>query len=162
RARPERSRRWSWAPRPGRPRASSVSAPRRTGLDRAGKVGIPADRHRSVRSSAAPRDLMDQRLPNLFVIGAPKAGTTFMHHALDLVPEIYMSRVKEPGFFTSSRDYRLGVDYYVEAYFSHARGFRRRGESTPWYLYSDEARTRIAGLDADESPKFIVLVRRPS
>jgi len=38
-------------------------------------------------------------LPNFFIAGAPKAGTTSLYHYLDQHPEIYMSPVKEPSFF---------------------------------------------------------------
>ena len=38
-------------------------------------------------------------LPNLFVIGAPKCGTTSLHRYLDQHPRISMSAVKEPKFF---------------------------------------------------------------
>jgi glycosyltransferase involved in cell wall biosynthesis len=111
-------------------------------------------------SDTAP--VADPRTPNLFIIGAPKAGTTFMHHALGMVPDIFMSAVKEPGFFTSARDQRRGLGYYLDAYFAKAAGHPVRGESTPWYLYSDEAIERIAALPASEPPEFLILVRRPS
>jgi hypothetical protein len=39
------------------------------------------------------------RLPNFFIIGAPKAGTTALSEVLGQHPEIYMSPVKEPCFF---------------------------------------------------------------
>ena len=38
-------------------------------------------------------------MPNFLIIGAPKSGTTTLHYVLDQHPEIYMSAVKEPGFF---------------------------------------------------------------
>ena len=38
-------------------------------------------------------------LPNFFVIGAQKAGTTSLYEYLRQHPEIYMSPVKEPGYF---------------------------------------------------------------
>jgi hypothetical protein len=38
-------------------------------------------------------------LPNFFVVGAPKAGTTSLYHYLDQHPAIYMSPIKEPCFF---------------------------------------------------------------
>lgn len=105
---------------------------------------------------------MDQRLPNLFILGAPKAGTTFLHNALGLVDDVYMSGVKEPGYFTSERDQRRGLGYYLDAYFSGASNHAVRGESTPWYLYSTEACERIAEIYAESPPRFLVLVRRPS
>jgi len=39
-------------------------------------------------------------LPNFLVIGVAKAGTTALYEALKLHPQIYMSPIKEPGFFT--------------------------------------------------------------
>src|SRR5262245_13866340 len=40
-----------------------------------------------------------QRLPNFFVIGAPRSGTTSLYEYLKVHPEIFMSPVKEPDFF---------------------------------------------------------------
>ena len=105
---------------------------------------------------------MDRRTPNLFIVGAPKAGTTFMHHALGLADDVYMSEVKEPGYFTSSRDARRGLGYYLDAYFAAAAGHSIRGESTPWYLYSADATARIARMSSDEPPRIVVGVRKPS
>jgi len=45
-------------------------------------------------------------LPNFFVIGAQKAGTTSLYHYLAQHPQIYMSPVKEPYFF----DHELSSD----------------------------------------------------
>jgi hypothetical protein len=41
------------------------------------------------------------RLPNFFIAGAPKAGTTSLYHYLDQHPQVYMSPVKEPNFFAA-------------------------------------------------------------
>ena len=38
-------------------------------------------------------------LPDFFIAGVPKAGTTAMHVALGRHPALYMSVVKEPKFF---------------------------------------------------------------
>ncbi len=43
-------------------------------------------------------------LPNLFIIGAPKAGTTSLHDYLDEHPEVQMSALKEPNFFAPHLD----------------------------------------------------------
>ncbi|MFN7994633.1 MAG: sulfotransferase [Bryobacteraceae bacterium] len=40
-------------------------------------------------------------VPNFFVVGAPKAGTTSLYHYLDQHPEIFMSPIKEPNYFAS-------------------------------------------------------------
>ncbi len=39
-------------------------------------------------------------LPNFLVIGVAKAGTTALYEVLKQHPQIYMSPVKEPGYFT--------------------------------------------------------------
>jgi hypothetical protein len=40
-------------------------------------------------------------VPNFFIAGAPKCGTTSLYHYLDQHPEIYMSPIKEPNYFAS-------------------------------------------------------------
>jgi hypothetical protein len=41
------------------------------------------------------------RLPNFFIVGTGKAGTTSLHRYLRQHPQIYMSPVKEPSYFAS-------------------------------------------------------------
>jgi hypothetical protein len=41
------------------------------------------------------------RLPNFFIVGAPKAATTSLYHYLDQHPQIYMSAIKEPHYFAA-------------------------------------------------------------
>jgi hypothetical protein len=98
--------------------------------------------------------------PNLFVIGAPKCGTTFLHSVLDQFRDVFMSPVKEPGFFSADNSFAKGIEHYVKTYFGGARGERWVGEATPWYLYSASALSRMATLV--ESPRFIVCVRDPA
>jgi hypothetical protein len=51
---------------------------------------------------------MPQRtLPNLFIIGAMKSGTTTLHHAIGLHPEIFMLEFKEPRYFAGCQDIDL-------------------------------------------------------
>ncbi len=38
-------------------------------------------------------------LPNFFIVGAPKAGTTSLYSYLDQHPQVYMSPIKEPCYF---------------------------------------------------------------
>lgn len=39
------------------------------------------------------------RLPNFFIVGAPKAGTTSAYYYLKQHPQVYMSPLKEPHYF---------------------------------------------------------------
>ena len=113
-------------------------------------------------------------LPDFLVIGAPKAGTTALHAALDRHPALYMSPVKEPKFFLTdgpppSRGGGPGdvptwrehvwrrADY--EALFSPAAAGPLRGESTPFYLYDRQAQRRIRELIP--TAKLIAILRDP-
>jgi Sulfotransferase domain len=66
-------------------------------------------------------------MPEFFVIGAMKCGTTSLHGYLDEHPEIGMSRVKEPDFFVQDQPER--ADWY-ESLFPDAPV---RGESSIRY-----------------------------
>jgi len=42
--------------------------------------------------------------PNFFIVGAAKAGTTSLYEYLSKVPEIYMSPIKEPTYFSANME----------------------------------------------------------
>jgi hypothetical protein len=112
-------------------------------------------------------------LPDFFVAGAPKAGTTALHAALAQHPELYLSAVKEPKFFLTdgpppsqggpgdAKTYGEHVwrrsDY--EALFDAAPAGTLRGESTPFYLYRHDAQRRIKALVPHA--RLIIVVRDP-
>jgi hypothetical protein len=112
-------------------------------------------------------------LPNFFVAGAPKAGTTALHAALARHPELYLSAVKEPKFFLTdgpppdqggpgdAKTYREHVwrlaDY--EALFDAAPPGALLGESTPFYLFSQAAQRRIRALVPQA--RMIIVLRDP-
>ena len=105
-------------------------------------------------------------LPTFFIIGAPKAGTTSLHHYLDQHPEIQMSAIKEPQFFSGPPNgipYKMGqidrLDRYEELFDASVR---IKGESTAEYAVSP----RRAGVperikELVPEAKFIYLVRNP-
>ncbi len=113
-------------------------------------------------------------LPDFLVIGAPKAGTTALHAALDRHPALYLSPVKEPKFFltdgppptrgggpgdvTTWREHVWRREDY-EALFAPAAAGLLRGESTPFYLYDRQAQRRIRELIP--SAKLIAILRDP-
>ena len=112
-------------------------------------------------------------LPDFFIAGAPKAGTTALHSALARHPSLFMSAVKEPKFFLTdgppptkggpgdAKTYREHVwrqaDY--EALFDPAPSGTLRGESTPFYLYRHEAQLRIRALVP--RARLIIVLRDP-
>jgi hypothetical protein len=44
---------------------------------------------------------MSLRLPNFFIVGAPKAGTTSLYAYLEQHPQVFMCPLKEPNYFAS-------------------------------------------------------------
>ena len=62
---------------------------------------------------------------NLFVVGAAKSGTTALYHFLNLHPEIFLSPIKEPHYFSKdirfskfSDNYRNRNYFDLEKYFA--------------------------------------------
>lgn len=47
---------------------------------------------------------MSTAIPNFFIVGAAKAGTTSLYHYLAQHPEVYMSPIKEPNYFSTDID----------------------------------------------------------
>ncbi len=78
-------------------------------------------------------------LPNFFIVGAPKAGTDGLYYHLDQHPQIYMSPLKEPSFFSSE----IRLDNFVEELQS---GARISAESLRHYLDSGVTTKRFGGM----------------
>lgn len=100
--------------------------------------------------------------PNLFVIGAPKSGTTTLYDMLTQHPQIYMCSPKEPRFFSRDSEYRKGFNWYIDTYFKDKKNYRIRGEATPTYLYLNKKTIpRIKDCLQDRTSKFIAIFRNP-
>jgi hypothetical protein len=103
-------------------------------------------------------------MPNLFVIGAAKCGTSSLHEYLDLHPEISMSDVKEPRYFIR---HQVGLSQPVvgsrrEYLALFEPGTKIRGEASVGY----SSWPAVDGVpraisDETENPRFIYLVRDP-
>lgn len=60
---------------------------------------------------------MKKQVPNLFIIGAPKTGTTALANNLAQHSEIYISKYKEPRFFDFEEDYPIKtLDEYLKLF----------------------------------------------
>ena len=103
----------------------------------------------------------DPRLPNFFILGAAKAGTTTLYNYLNSHLEIYLSEVKEPQFFCHEDLYKKGIQYYLDRFFAGSRAYALRGDTSPQYLYYEIVAQRIARELHGVDPKFIVILRDP-
>lgn len=98
-------------------------------------------------------------IPNLFIVGAPKCGTTAWVDYLKSHPEIFFSAVKEPYYFCSdfSPGWRItDRDEYL-ALFKGSEDATVVGEASVRYLYSEVAAANIRAFNPDA--KIIILVR---
>lgn len=103
-----------------------------------------------------------ERLPEFFILGAAKAGTTSIFHLLKQHPEVYLPFAKEPMFFSNDRNYAKGLHWYMQTYFSGTSRFPARGEATPHYLYwSDKTAPRLYAAYGEKPVKLIVILRDP-
>jgi hypothetical protein len=70
--------------------------------------------------------------PDFIVVGAMKCATTTLHEQLALQPDVFMTRPKEPNFFSDDANYARGWDWY-SSLFSGAHPATVRGESSTHY-----------------------------
>ena len=96
-------------------------------------------------------------MPNFLLIGAQKAGTTALNYYLKEHPQIYMSPIKEPGFFDFEGQKPNFAGPGDLDLFNHVS--IAIGEATTWYLYSSRAPEQIQQYIPDV--KLIVILRNP-
>lgn len=105
---------------------------------------------------------MQNHIPNLFIIGAPKSGTTTLYSVLSRHPQVFMCEPKEPRFFSRDSEYQKGFDWYLNNYFKNSKSYEVRGEATPTYLYlHGKTIPRIEKCFSGNSIKFIAVLRNP-
>jgi len=110
-----------------------------------------------------------QRIPDFFVVGHPKCGTTALYEMLRRHPQVYMPDLKEPRYFAEDMyapDHRprsgelpRSLEQYLSL-FDAATPEQRAGEASPFYLASHTAAAQIAGLQPDA--RIIAILREPA
>lgn len=116
--------------------------------------------------------------PNLFLVGAPKCGTTSLYEYLRVHPEIYFPydpqlqpdpthvgywRCKEPAYFCTDLDLppELSIkdeQKYLTLY-AAAGNERWRGDASAFYLYSEVAAEHIKAFCPDA--RILITLRPP-
>lgn len=99
-------------------------------------------------------------LPNLFIPGAQKSGTTSLHALLTEHPEIYGGTTKEPQFFSRDDLYARGVGYYSKHFYPEAHGDRYVLDSSQSYMPMHEVPVRIRNT-IGVGARFIFVFRHP-
>jgi len=100
-------------------------------------------------------------LPNSFIIGAAKSGTTSLFEIIAEHPAVFASKKKELNFFSNDERYEKGVDWY-QTHFSESAAFPVRLEASPAYLaWSEKTAPRIKELYGERPIKIIAIFRNP-
>jgi hypothetical protein len=117
----------------------------------------------SGRSQPAPG-----RLPDFFIVGHHKSGTTALYEMLRRHPQIYMPTLKEPRFFDTDLHALANappgtrpetLEEYL-ALFDDAKPEQRVGEASPSYLRSRTAAAAIAAVQP--AARCIAILREPA
>ena len=101
------------------------------------------------------------RLPDFFVVGAPKCGTTSLNSYLSMHPDVYVPARKEIHFFGSDLVFsspRPDRAEYLHL-FDARRAEKRAGEASVWYLYSRNAAREIHEFNPDA--RIVIMLRNP-
>jgi hypothetical protein len=106
--------------------------------------------------------------PNLFIIGAAKAGTTALSNFLNRHEQIFMSENKEPNYFAKEALIKDKLYYDSEivnnkedylSLFNSAKEERFTGEASVSYLFYSGTAKRI--IEFSPKAKIIVILRNP-
>ncbi|MGH2854826.1 MAG: sulfotransferase family protein [Solirubrobacteraceae bacterium] len=110
-----------------------------------------------------------RRVPDFFIVGHAKCGTTALYEMLRRHPQIYMPELKEPAFFAADLRSRFQrptsgplpqtLAEYL-ALFAAARPEQRVGEASSSYIVSRTAASGIAELQP--AARAIAIVREPA
>jgi hypothetical protein len=108
------------------------------------------------------------RIPDFFIVGHAKSGTTALYEMLRRHPQIYMPEAKEPWFLARDMQQRFQprragapprtLEEYVSL-FSGASPTQRVGEASSSYLWSHTAARQIAELQP--AARIIAILREP-
>lgn len=96
-------------------------------------------------------------LPNFYIVGAQKSGTTYLHHCLKDHPNIYMPEGESPNFET--RYYLKDGVQELKQELSKALKKQIIGIKRPSYLTSKEVARRIK--KTTPNAKIIISIRNP-
>lgn len=140
-------------------------------------------------SPATSRQHERVNLPNFFVVGAAKAGTSSLATILAAHPDVYVSPIKEPHFFCDDirladfrAEYRKSSSFNVAKYlqkrplphkhiayiedapsyldlFREVKGEKALGELSTGYLYSSTAAENL--FKFNPNAKIVMILRQP-
>jgi len=101
------------------------------------------------------------KTPDFIIIGAMKCATSTLHEQLALQPGIFMSKLKEPNFFSNNEEYQKGWNWYLSN-FASAPVEALSGESSTHYTKLPTYPETIQRIQQHlPQAKFIYVIRHP-
>ena len=103
--------------------------------------------------------------PNLFIAGAPKAGTTFLYHVLKDHEDLYFPRVKELNHYSNEaldklgsyyKDYRVKDHQKYLSHFAEGQNHKYRVDASVSYFTFSDVPTSIKEQCPDARILFIL------
>ncbi|MEZ8225879.1 sulfotransferase domain-containing protein [Vibrio splendidus] len=103
--------------------------------------------------------MINERYPNLYIVGAPKCGTTSIAKWLNEHGDCYLPTVKEPHYFNDDDGHQMtkSKTEYLNLY---QENHRILIDASVWYLFSDSAISNIEKA-TNAKAKYIVCIRNP-
>ena len=108
-------------------------------------------------------------IPNFFIVGAPKAGTTSLYEYLSRHPEVYMpDTIKEPDYFSHEEILQQQLYYKTthitdpgeyKALFAGVKDQKAVGEASVSYLFYPGTAQKI--YDFNPKAKILISLREP-
>lgn len=112
---------------------------------------------------------MIMNIPDFFIVGAPKSGTTSLYHYLKEHPDIFMPDIKEVNFFSSNEITSQNLYYKNQVVidnkddylnlFKNTNPEEITGESSVSYLFYPEVAKKIKKFNPNA--KIIIVLRNP-
>lgn len=104
-------------------------------------------------------ETLEYTWPNFFIVGAQKAGTSSLNSLLGGIPEIYMSPLKEPNYFSPNSPNRAREKKRYLGFFRGVTDEIAIGEASPSYLWDPDSPKLIH--DAIPEARIIISLRDP-
>ena len=113
--------------------------------------------------------MIKKKIPNLFIVGSAKAGTTSLYNYLKCHPDIYMCPIQDIAYFCTDIHKKSDLYHKKKKYYpyrtkkSYLNLFKKNrkviGEVSRTYLISHDAPKKIYKFNQDA--KIIILIREP-
>lgn len=111
---------------------------------------------------------LTKKKPNLFIVGAPKCGTTFLFEKLKDHPDLFFTKTKETNYFSyhQLKKYSFYKDYKTRSESKYLRFYQKAGQqkylidASVSYFTFDEVPKSIKDFNSES--KIIFLIRNPT